>query len=278
MGARPRSDSLAHYEDPFLYESAFQHRHHDVEYFADLADRVGGPVLEYGCGSGRATLPIAARGIDVTGVDASAAMLRVLEQRATSSPTSLAGARRVGGSAGHHGRIRLVEGDLRKMRLQCRFPLILATFNVVAHMRDRTDMAAFLQRVREHLAPGGLFVFDFAIPHPEEVEADPDEAFPAPRFEHPETGEWIRHTERFRYDVPSQELRIENEYAVEGSRDAITVPLILRQWFPREMEALLAYEGFDVQLFADYTEHPIATAEDMIVVHAQPRAGRPSTR
>lgn len=278
MGAKPRSDSLAHYEDPFLYESAFQHRHHDIEYFADLAERLGGPVLEYGCGSGRATLPIAARGVDVTGVDASAAMLRLLEQRTATPSASLTFARHASRSARRTGQIRLVQGDMRKKRLRSRFPLILATFNVVAHMRDRTDMAAFLQRVREHLAPGGLFVFDFAIPHPEEVEADPDETYPTPRFKHPETGEWIRQTERFRYDVPSQELSVENEYAVEGSRDSITVPLILRQWFPREMEALLTYEGFDVQLFADYTEHPIATAEDMIVVHARPRARRPSTK
>ena len=46
---------------------------------ADLA--AGGAVLEMGVGTGRLALPIADRGLDVTGLDASSAMLDVLRAK-----------------------------------------------------------------------------------------------------------------------------------------------------------------------------------------------------
>ena len=46
---------------------------------ADLA--AGGAVLELGVGTGRLALPIADRGLDVTGLDASSAMLDVLRAK-----------------------------------------------------------------------------------------------------------------------------------------------------------------------------------------------------
>ena len=53
----------------------------DQAFYVDLATRTGGPVLELGCGTGRITLPIAERGIDITGVDSSSSMLQVLHNK-----------------------------------------------------------------------------------------------------------------------------------------------------------------------------------------------------
>ena len=46
-----------------------------IQFYADLAQETGGPVLEIACGSGIVSLPIAARGIAVTGVDLARPML-----------------------------------------------------------------------------------------------------------------------------------------------------------------------------------------------------------
>src|SRR3954447_21296932 len=68
---------------------------------AALAELAGeGPVLELGIGTGRVALPLAARGLTVHGIDASAAMLRKLG----ASP---------GGEA-----IRLFEGDFSSFELE----------------------------------------------------------------------------------------------------------------------------------------------------------------
>jgi 2-polyprenyl-3-methyl-5-hydroxy-6-metoxy-1,4-benzoquinol methylase len=59
-----------------------------VERLAALADR--GPVLELGIGTGRIALPLAARGLDVHGIDASPAMVAKLRAKpggGTASPS-----------------------------------------------------------------------------------------------------------------------------------------------------------------------------------------------
>ena len=52
----------------------------------------------------------------------------------------------------------------------------------------------------------------------------------------------------------------------DGSR-AWTVPLTHRQFFPREMEALLHYNGFrDITWSADFTDAPPGEDVDSLVV------------
>jgi len=250
--------SIEHYLDAALYESTFKKRKHDIAYFVELAQKSRGPVLEYGCGAGRVTLAVARTGVDIVGVDPSRPMLARLHERLEALPMAA------------QQRVTAVRGDMRKvMGLGC-FPLVLATFNVVGHLETVEDMQEFLRCARSHLAPGGELCFDLPVPAAEELEADPDELHPAPRFKHPLTGQWIRQTERFQYDPIRQLLLVESELHVEGSPETLTVPLVLRQWFPREIEAALHYAGFaDVRLHADYSDAPALGDVDMLVVRAR---------
>src|SRR5580704_2364577 len=92
---KPRRDrelevgSLAHYEDPDYYTSLYRRRIDDVQFYVGLAQRQGGPVLEYGVGNGRIALPIARHGVPVVGVDHSAAMLRDLRERLAAEPSDV---------------------------------------------------------------------------------------------------------------------------------------------------------------------------------------------
>ena len=54
----------------------------DIGFYVEHARRSGGPVLELGVGTGRISVPIAAEGIRVVGVDASQGMLEVARERA----------------------------------------------------------------------------------------------------------------------------------------------------------------------------------------------------
>jgi 2-polyprenyl-3-methyl-5-hydroxy-6-metoxy-1,4-benzoquinol methylase len=60
--------SLAHYDFVSLYETSFKARRGDIRFFVDQAKKVTAPVLEYGAGAGRVTLPLARAGVDVLAV------------------------------------------------------------------------------------------------------------------------------------------------------------------------------------------------------------------
>ena len=60
----------------------------DVDFYEGLARATGGPVLELACGTGRIALPLAERGLDITGVDASDGMLAIAERKSAALPVA----------------------------------------------------------------------------------------------------------------------------------------------------------------------------------------------
>lgn len=246
MATRGRRDheleagSSAHYEDPAYYTKTYRNRTGDVRYYVDLARERSGPVLEYGCGNGRISLPIARFGVEITGVDLSPSMLADLRKRVRNEPPDVR----------RHLKIR--RGDMRSVRLNRRFPLVLCPFNAFLHLYTREDVERFLARVRDHLTPRGEFVFDVSIPEPSELARKPDRAYHAPRFIYPAgpddlgNGTMVRYAERFDYDKIRQVLFVAMEFIPSDGSERWMTPLTHRQFYPEELSALLHYNGFDV--------------------------------
>src|SRR5688572_18345666 len=72
--------SGADFEDPYaelpdLYDLEHAGFSDDVELYLRLAEVVGDPILELGCGTGRVLAPLAAAGHRITGIDRSRPML-----------------------------------------------------------------------------------------------------------------------------------------------------------------------------------------------------------
>jgi SAM-dependent methyltransferase len=258
--------ATAHYDDPDYYDKAYGSRRDDVAYYVRLARLSGGPVLEYGVGTGRIALELARAGVAVTGIDRSAPMLDGLARRLSREPPEV------------RRRVRVALGDMRTTRLRRRFPLVIAVFNTVLHLTERRDVEEFFARVKSHLAPGGRFVFDFSIPHADYLGADPARRFGAPRFRHPSRGV-VRYGERFEYDSIRQVLRMELEFSpLDGSLPWV-VPLTQRQFFPEEMDALLHYNGFTDRVWSgDFTDCPPEPGIDTLVVSCRASPGRGARR
>ena len=255
FGAAADDGARGHYDDPAYYAKTYKDRRHDVDYYVRLARESKGPVLEYGVGNGRIGLHVARAGIQLHGVDLSRPMLTDFEERLALEPKQV------------RARVSLAEGDMRTYRLGKRVPLVYAPFNCFLHLYTRADVEAFLARVRAHLAPGGRFVFDFSVPHGEDLSRDPERSFGSPRIRHPTTGELVKYAERFEYDRLRQLLLIWMEFEPEDGGKAWKVPLTHRQYFPREVEALLHYNGFtDIFFTADFTDQPADQWVDSMVV------------
>ena len=63
-------------------EQSFEAAHQEVEQILALANFSGDSVLDLCCGPGRHSIPLAERGMEVTGVDASSFLLTKAKQRA----------------------------------------------------------------------------------------------------------------------------------------------------------------------------------------------------
>lgn len=164
----------------------------DLPFYLDLAQKLGGPVLEIGCGTGRILLPVARAGIPIHGVDNSTAMLSVLKQHLEHEPQEV------------RTRVSLWEGDLRNFRGKKKYPLVTIPFRAIQHMHTLEDQLAALQTAAIHLEQDGIFAFDVFYP----------------RFEliHSSVGEEILELE---WSLPSNPTKKVRRYLRKDSYDKI---------------------------------------------------------
>jgi hypothetical protein len=168
-------------------------------------------------------------------------------------------------------RMRLREGDMRSVRMKSRFNLIICPFNTALHLYTRDDVERFLARVRSHLAPGGTFIVDLAVPSFIDLMRDPARGYRGANFRHPTTGDLVRYAERFDYDCIRQVLFVTTDFEPLGKPDeGWVLPLAHRQFFPQEWEALLHYNGFVAEdVFGDFHGGPLTRTSDVMVWHAR---------
>lgn len=115
-----------------------------VECLAELAG--GGPVLELGVGTGRLALPLAARGVEVHGVDASPEMVARLRAKP-------------GGDG-----VPLVVGDFTEADAGRGFSLVVLAENTVFGLPDQQAQVRCFVNAARHLAPHGAFVVEAWVP------------------------------------------------------------------------------------------------------------------
>lgn len=247
----------AHYDDPDYYTHTYKKRIDDVQFYVDLGKKIGGPVLEYGAGNGRIALALARHGVSVTGVDHSKEMIRDFRARLKKEDVRV------------QKRVDLRQGDMRSLQLKKRFPLVLCTFNTALHLYTRDDVERFFARVKEHLKPGGSFVCDLSIPALGDLTRPPGRAYKAPSFTHPSAGR-VRYEEYFDYDSIRQIMFVSMNFDPIDGSGAFSTPLAHRQFFPREWEALLHYNGFRVErVSGDFYGGPLDRTSDVMVWHAK---------
>ena len=118
----------------------------DLAAYVDLVVELGADrVLDVGCGTGRLAVLLAARGLDVIGVDPAAASLSV----ARDAPGA--------------DRVRWIEGDATSVTVSDR-DVALLTGNTAQAICDPGQWSATLQAVHACLRPGGHLAFETRDP------------------------------------------------------------------------------------------------------------------
>jgi 2-polyprenyl-3-methyl-5-hydroxy-6-metoxy-1,4-benzoquinol methylase len=71
------ADGSEVYWDGRHYDAFNQPYQDDLKFYLAEARKARGPVLELACGTGRLTIPLRKKGVDITGLDLAAPMLEV---------------------------------------------------------------------------------------------------------------------------------------------------------------------------------------------------------
>ncbi|KAB8330534.1 class I SAM-dependent methyltransferase [Scytonema tolypothrichoides VB-61278] len=105
-------------------------------------------ILELGCGTGNHAVLLAKEGYQIHGVDLSQEMLQKADSRLSQLDPKLV------------SQLKFTHGDVRHLRLNQTFDVILSLFHVISYQTTNEDLLAAFTTVKEHLKPGGIFVFD----------------------------------------------------------------------------------------------------------------------
>ncbi len=115
-----------------------------VDRLADLAR--GGRALEFAVGTGRVAVPLAERGVPVTGIELSRPMLARLRAKADEAT------------------IPVVVGDMATTRAPGEYALVYLVYNTISNLLTQDEQVECFRNAARHLVPGGCFVIELEVP------------------------------------------------------------------------------------------------------------------
>ncbi|MFD2092477.1 class I SAM-dependent DNA methyltransferase [Blastococcus deserti] len=106
----------------------------------------GGAVLELGIGTGRIALPLAAKGLDVEGIEGSPEMVAQLR-------------RKPGGEA-----LRVEVGDFSTTTMDRRYAVVVLAYNTINALPSQDAQVQTFRNAAAHLDPSGVFLVENWVP------------------------------------------------------------------------------------------------------------------
>jgi hypothetical protein len=208
-----------------------------VDFLAALAG--DGAALELAIGTGRIALPLAARGVPVSGIELSEAMLARLRAKP-------------GGDA-----LPVTVGDMSSTRVEGSFRLVYLVFNTVMNLTTQAEQVACFRNAAAHLEPGGAFVVEVQVPELQRLPVG--ETFRP--FDISE-----RHLGFDEYDVVGQGLVSHHWTRVEDGWTQVSIPF--RYAWPAELDLMAELAGMTLaERWSGWTREPFtATSESHVSV------------
>jgi SAM-dependent methyltransferase len=138
------ADAAARYDTPDSGMFAPEVLGPAVDRLAGLA--AGGAALEFAVGTGRVAIPLAARGVPVTGIELSRPMIDRLREKADEAT------------------IPVVAGDMATAVAPGEYALVYLVFNTISNLLTQSEQVECFRNAARHLTPGGRFVIELWVP------------------------------------------------------------------------------------------------------------------
>lgn len=138
------SDAAQRYDTPGSGMFAPEVLGPTVDRLARLAG--DGAALEFAIGTGRVAVPLAARGVPVTGIELSLPMVEQLRTKADEAT------------------IPVIVGDMATATAPGEYSLVYLVFNTISNLLTQEEQVQCFRNAARHLTPGGRFVIELWVP------------------------------------------------------------------------------------------------------------------
>jgi SAM-dependent methyltransferase len=188
-----------------------------VDRLAGLAG--GGRALEFAIGTGRVAVPLAGRGVPVTGIELSRPMVDQLRTKVDEAT------------------IPVIVGDMATAVAPGRYALVYLVFNTISNLLTQVGQVACFRNAARHLSPGGRFVIELWVPELRKLPPGQHAT-----VWHCEPGYIALDTyDPLRQEVVSHHFRFDEDGRVELFRTPH------RYIWPAELDLMAQLAGFDLE-------------------------------
>lgn len=188
-----------------------------VDRLAGLAEE--GAALEFAIGTGRVAVPLAARGVPVSGIELSGPMVEQLRTKADEST------------------IPVLIGDMTDTVAPGEFTLVYLVYNTISNLLTQAEQVECFRNAARHLGPGGRFVVELWVP---ELRKLP----PGQTAMVWESGPGYIGLDT--YDVLRQHV-VSHHFRFDGSEQARLFRSPHRYIWPAELDLMARLAGFELE-------------------------------
>jgi ubiquinone/menaquinone biosynthesis C-methylase UbiE len=253
-------DNLEGYKDADTYDLLNDLNEVEWKFYYNYAEKIGGPILDVACGTGRFTIPFAEHGFDITGVDLTQEMLEKAKKKA----------KNLGVDA------NFIHADARNFNLGRKFSFVFTTGNSFQHFLDRESVDGLLRTIYNHLDENGLFVFETRNPVLTKLAEDPTIEKDVGSWVD-EEGYFCNSTYRRSYDHKNQleyYVFTDRRWKEESDISETTQPFVLRYFFPQELESVLYYNGFILEeMYGNFNQSTFQADSPLMVCVCRKKGG-----
>ena len=246
-----------------FYDAIYSHLRSgvDTRFFLEEIAGSKGKVLEIGVGTGRFFVEALKNGSDVYGLDISSTMMDRLKEKILPE---------------HHARLWVQ--DAVEMQLPHTFSLVLAPFRVFSHLTAVDDQTRCLNKIWEHLEPGGRFIFDLYVPNLRlllngiQNQTDFNGEY--------EEGKRLRRVVSMKADLINQTSRVRMDFIwdEQGTEHQASWDVDMRFFFRFEIVHLIRLSKLELEtIYGDYERHALGPDSTDFIVVCRKTPGRSYT-
>lgn len=233
----------------------------DVSFYVRLAKESGGPIIELGCGTGRALFPIAQAGVEAVGLELSEPMLDIARKKLGQMSDSV------------QKKVLLIQGNMADFVLKNRFSAAILPDNQFRELQTVEEQKSCLRCVANCLKKKGCIVVEISNPF-RIIQRPLGKSFPRKSAYCEETGNTIdcffKHTDRNLLEQWNECETSYVEHRSDGSKIIHRETHRSRFIFPREMELLLECSGFEViDRWGGYNDEPLGNDSACFILRAK---------